>query len=123
MANVLGSAEAVSRGGIQRAIRSTGTSMSDIEQRDGASEGVWFRHARQWNRVGTPLRPSAEDGEAMMALARPYLASSRSPTVVVLGVTPEVVQLPWPARTRLLAVDHSADMIAHVFGPQPFVCA
>lgn len=83
---------------------------------------VWSRHSSQWRKVGAPLRPSAEDGALMMAAVAPALGRhSDALEVVVLGVTPELVQLPWPAHTRLHAFDHSAEMIATVWQPHPRV--
>ncbi len=77
---------------------------------------VWSQHAQQWNRVGYPLRPSARDGELMMALAEPALTLKRdSATVVILGVTREIAALPWPAYVQLRAVDQNAEMIAKVW--------
>lgn len=82
-------------------------------------QGVWETHARQWQRVGVPLRPSEDDARLMMDLANPLLAHSMRPRVVVLGVTPEVVQLPWPDGVDLLALDQSAEMIARVWQSHP----
>jgi SAM-dependent methyltransferase len=54
----------------------------------------------------------------MLMLSAPALSHSKvSSTVIILGVTPELVHLPWPSHTRLLAFDHSADMIASVWRP------
>lgn len=56
----------------------------------------------------------------MLALAAPYLnASLGSADIAILGVTPEVVQLGWPAHVRLHAFDMSAEMIAKVWRPHP----
>lgn len=41
--------------------------------------------------------------------------------VAVLGVTPELVQLPWPAGVELSAFDHSISMIEQVWRPNPSV--
>lgn len=40
-----------------------------------------------------------------------------APHIVILGVTPEVVQLSWPRSATLRAFDISADMIARVWQP------
>ena len=81
--------------------------------------GIWQRHSSQWNKLGSPQRPSPEDGAIMMAAAGADLARPAATDVLVLGVTPEVVQLPWPASLRLHAFDHSAEMIATVWQPHP----
>lgn len=54
----------------------------------------------------------------MVELAAPALTHAE-PHVAVLGVTPELVQLPWPGATRVTAVDSSARMIATVWRPHP----
>lgn len=95
--------------------------MNEEPPSSAAGNGVWQQHARQWQRIGAPLRPSAEDGRLMLELAAPALAGKAAPGVVILGVTPELVQLPWPDGTRLLALDQSAEMIAAVWRPHPGV--
>ena len=55
----------------------------------------------------------------MMAAVSADLARATSPELLVLGVTPEVVLLPWPAPVKLHAFDHSAEMIATVWQPHP----
>lgn len=77
----------------------------------------WPLHARQWARLGPPLRPTAED----MAVVAGQLRGSRG---LLLGVTPEVAALPWAG--ALLAVDRSQPMIREVWpGPAgaSVVCA
>ena len=79
---------------------------------------VWQRSAKVWKLVAaSPQRPVEEDGRLMLRLASPVLAGQLAPGVLVLGVTPEIVQLPWPAGTTLTALDHSADMIASLWRP------
>ncbi len=91
---------------------------------------VWRKHSAQWRRVGAPLRPSAQDGELMMAAVAPALSSCVSSCVssrvsatnlAILGVTPEIVQLPWPEGARLHAFDHSAEMIATIWQPHAHI--
>jgi SAM-dependent methyltransferase len=95
------------------------TATTAVEEEKKNIHGVWERHARQWQRVGAPLRPSEEDGRLMMELANLLLVQSPRPRIVVMGVTPELVKLPWPDRSDLLALDHSAEMIARVWEPHP----
>lgn len=79
---------------------------------------VWQGHSGQWARVGSPLRPSRDDGRLMLELLSPIFA--RAPVgcdIAVLGVTPEVVQLDWPLATRIEAFDSSASMLARVWTP------
>lgn len=83
---------------------------------------VWGRHAGQWSRVGPPLKPSAEDAELSLKALRPVLDRTSSPCrIAILGVTPELVRLPWPPTAVLKAFDHSADMIARLWQPHPQV--
>lgn len=79
----------------------------------------WTRQADQWSRIGSPLRPGPEDTALMIELAAPALAHAERPSVAILGVTPELVKLPWPTATRITAVDSSANMIANVWAPHP----
>jgi SAM-dependent methyltransferase len=80
---------------------------------------VWQKHARQWARVGAPLRPSADDGEAMLSLATPTLLDSANSCIVVMGVTPEVIHLAWPENSTMIAIDHSKEMIDSLWLPNP----
>ncbi|TXI73459.1 MAG: hypothetical protein E6Q49_04540 [Limnohabitans sp.] len=83
---------------------------------------VWVRHSQQWSRVGPPLKPSAEDADITLRALTPDMAIQTGPCrVVVLGVTPELVGLPWPRHVQLFAFDHSARMIADVWSPNPSV--
>ena len=72
---------------------------------------------RQWRLLGPPLRPSPPD----LRLARQAIASLRSSKpqgdidALVLGVTPELIQLEWPPQSTLIAVDRNPDMIEAVF--------
>lgn len=82
-----------------------------------SSPTPWERHARQWGRVGPPLRPSPEDLAVVdWALAEWRSAAGRTdPTVVVLGVTPELCSLATGEGSRVIAVDQSRDMIGAVW--------
>lgn len=85
---------------------------------------VWAGHARQWGLVGAPLRPSPEDGALALAFLRPALTASGSRRrLAVLGVTPELVQQPWPLGTDLHAFDHSVPMLETVWQPHPWLAS
>ncbi len=80
----------------------------------------WARHARQWSRVGPPLRPSPEDLAVAEAELRAWSATTGrlDPTVLVLGVTPELCSLATLDPVRVIAIDRSLDMIRAVWpGP------
>ncbi len=75
--------------------------------------GPWPSHARRWDLLGPPLRPSPEDVAVVASIARePWVTP---PRVVLLGVTPELATLAWPAGTELVAVDRCDTMIASVW--------
>jgi hypothetical protein len=81
-----------------------------------SAPGPWERHARQWSRIGPPLRPSAEDARVVAAAIDEWrrAAGRRDPTILLLGVTPELCGI--DARVgRVIATDHSLDMIRGVW--------
>lgn len=71
----------------------------------------WPRHAQQWDLIGPPLRPVAEDLAQVAQVAH-------GGRTLILGVTPELARMTWPAGTSLLALDHSLPMIRAVW-PRP----
>ncbi|MFT4562060.1 MAG: hypothetical protein ACI9BW_001803 [Gammaproteobacteria bacterium] len=79
------------------------------------SSDVWENQARQWERVGSPLRPSAEDHKFMTAVINDVDSRIGKPHALLLGVTPEMATLPWPQGSELLAVDCSQSMIDTVW--------
>lgn len=83
---------------------------------------VWGRHAQQWGQVGPPLKPSVDDARLMLSALQGVLESSSDKCLIgVLGVTPELVQLPWPSHVTLMAFDHSMDMINRIWEPHPTI--
>jgi hypothetical protein len=73
----------------------------------------WPLHARQWARIGAPLRPCAEDLAEVAAEITGWTTRSwGAPRGLLLGVTPELAALPWRS---LVAVDRSQPMIDAVF--------
>jgi len=76
----------------------------------------WNRYARQWAKVGPPLRPSAEDLAWLRdRIARALPRTGRVPTALLLGVTPEVAAVDWRPEINLIAVDQAPGMIATVW--------
>jgi len=56
----------------------------------------------------------------MLRLSAPALdAGGANANLLLLGVTPEIVQLAWPGQVRLLALDRSDEMISWVWRPNP----
>jgi SAM-dependent methyltransferase len=79
-----------------------------------ARAAQWEILARRWAMIGWPMRPTPEDVafyEAQVARA----GSASSLSALLLGVTPEIALMNWPASTRLTAVDRSESMIAAVW--------
>jgi SAM-dependent methyltransferase len=81
------------------------------------SESHWARHATQWKKVGSPLRPVAEDAYLYWHAITSTLTESELATarVLLLGVTPELASLPWPMGASMLACDSSFDMLQTVW--------
>src|SRR5688572_17889619 len=72
----------------------------------------WDNQAKQWALLGSPLKPSPIDMQNSCSWINKYKQSHRLPlTVLVLGVTPELVNIAWPEHTTLFAIDYSMLMI------------
>lgn len=79
------------------------------------SKDHWNEHARQWSYVGPPLRPSAEDVQLIERMLLRENSGTLSPEGVLLGVTPELAGMNWPANTTLTAIDRNQAMIDGVW--------
>ncbi len=77
----------------------------------------WNAHALQWNLIGSPLRPDRDDIVTLEKEAERWHASERvaKPQAMLLGVTPEIASMRWPAHTRLVSMEHSLAMIRSVW--------
>ena len=57
---------------------------------------LWVKHARQWQHVASPQRPTTPDHAIMLAHAEPVLAAcaavSRPAEICQFGVTPELAR-------------------------------
>lgn len=85
--------------------------------RFAAAQPHWSEIAERWSLVGPPLRPSSEDLAVLRSEVLGGLPSLGR--VLILGVTPELYGLGWPAGTRVTAVDRTAAMIEGVWpGPR-----
>lgn len=96
---------------------------------EGTSPGGsshWQAIARRWAEIGSPLRPAPEDlGFVATEAAAWSAAHGRPPRVLILGVTPELCRLGWPAGATVRAADRSPDMVAAVWpgDPSAVVCS
>jgi SAM-dependent methyltransferase len=83
------------------------------------SHDHWNQHARQWQFVGPPLRPTAEDVELFEQLVDEGVPHAREPRhpprAALLGVTPELAAMRWPEGTRLAAFDRCPGMLAEIW--------
>ena len=100
---------------------------TDVDRAVGGRDrtGQWPEIARQWQEVGPPLRPVAEDARFVLEAVSEWGRQPTPPRVLLLGVTPELYGLPWPAGTDFLAVDRTHAMIDVVWpGPrEAILCA
>ena len=83
----------------------------------------WQSVPKQWKYFGPPLRPCPEDISVMEEQVAQWVdsASADECNVLLCGVTPEIVNMKWPAGTRLWAVEISRAMIEEVWpdsGPE-----
>lgn len=78
----------------------------------------WHSFSVQWNLLGSPLRPCAEDLQIIEALLTADTGLFNATTkrqVWLLGVTPEIATLRWPQNVELLAVERVQAMIDGVW--------
>lgn len=75
--------------------------------------------ARRWPHVRPPLRPTPEDAAFYRAAIDHWSRDHGPPRAVILGVTPELCDLPWPTGADLIAVDGTREMISLVWPGPP----
>jgi len=86
--------------------------------------GHWSTIAQVYHQTQSPLHPCAEDISIMERFVARGVAALHpppaNPPALLLGVTPAIATMQWPAGTTLLAVDSSAGMLDTVWpGDQP----
>ena len=74
----------------------------------------WSKQARQWSLLGAPLKPSFCDIQNATAWMQEHCSANSSFNVLVLGVTPELVNIAWPRHTNLFALDCNLTMLESV---------
>lgn len=74
----------------------------------------WNNQANKWNLIGPPLKPSAVDIQNHHKIIHPLIQEKSCLSVLVLGVTPELIMMKWPGNTGLFAVDNNLKMIESV---------
>ena len=78
---------------------------------DATRISVWDQHARQWSRLGSPLRPSAEDIHWYERVISRWVQEYAQPRIALLGVTPEIVGMQIPDFADLIAIDRNRAML------------
>ncbi len=80
---------------------------------ENSSEPFWSSIISDWSLVGPPLRPSPEDTAVMERMIRDWHreAACPCPRAGILGVTPEIVGMRWPEKSRIAAFDKEPAMI------------
>jgi hypothetical protein len=72
----------------------------------------WKYNAQQWQYVGPPLKPMAQDVDFVEAAISEWCAvgGRTNPTILVLGVTPELCRLSVKVTRNAIAIDRCAAM-------------
>ena len=83
----------------------------------GSYDDRWEEISQRWHKIGRPQRPSRQDIELLQCLVAESVACTQrsNPRALMLGVTPEIATMRWPAGTRILALDASPGMIRNVW--------
>lgn len=75
-------------------------------------DSKWHADGQLWPTIRPPLVPTEEDVAQVMEGCRPALERlGRPPRVLVLGVTPALVDAPWPEGSEIHSVDYDEVMI------------
>lgn len=81
-----------------------------------SAPALWESQARQWALLGHPLRPSEQDlAWVQDSIDERSRTGTAGPTVLILGVTPELAARRWPDGSTVLATDVSREMIRSVW--------
>lgn len=76
---------------------------------------LWQKQLAQWAHLGAPLKPHPDDLAHHEAVIQEWATRHGGPRALLLGVTPEIARLRWPAGTHLVACDLSVPMLQHVW--------
>ena len=79
----------------------------------------WAAFSHVLNRLKHPLKPSREDIDLFQHAISSWSVAHGEPAALIMGVTPELYDLAWPARSRVMAMDNNPDMIANAWPGQP----
>jgi len=79
----------------------------------------WAVSAQNWHQVKAPLRPAKGELSLITHYMEQLAESTGLEQALVMGTTPEYFHLPWPANTRVCAVDSSPAMLGKVWPGPP----
>ena len=81
------------------------------------AESNWDAIAPSWDSYSSPARPCNEDLGAYLRFAATYSDTPPAATIaaLMLGVTPEIATMAWPAGTVVTGVDKSEGMVNRVW--------
>jgi len=80
---------------------------------DRSALPYWEARSRHW-RVSTPISPLPEDIHFYEANAARDAGEAAGSSALLLGVTPAIATMRWPAGTRLVALDWAEGMLRNV---------
>lgn len=76
------------------------------------SDSNWNTDGQVWRTIKPPLVPTEEDIGLVLEACRPTIEGlGRSPRILVLGVTPALLDAPWPKGSEIHSVDYDEVMI------------
>jgi SAM-dependent methyltransferase len=81
---------------------------------DRSALPYWEARSVRW-KVSTPISPLPDDVRFYEANAARYAGESQGLRALLLGVTPAIATMRWPAGTRLIALDWAGGMLSNVF--------
>jgi hypothetical protein len=83
------------------------------------ANSIWGTQVDIWPTIPSPFSPSSEDLALYQQACPPeLLAADATPRILLLGVTPQLANAPWPSGTELHAVDYDEQMIASLWHPR-----
>jgi len=84
----------------------------------GSNSSYWTIFAQKFHIIGPPFAPSPEDGCAMESAVNAWAGARTSDDplrVLLLGMTPRIARMVFPAPTSMLAIDRCDAMVRHVW--------
>lgn len=86
----------------------------------GDTKKQWGALTKSWDQVGAPLRPNRDVIQNYeQALNNLIDEMGEDNSCMLMGVSPELVQLNWACSTQLIAVDHNQHVISNLWEPNP----